>query len=800
MKNLLTSTALGSSLLASASFADFTAAGTDYSLALAAQQEWTEDRANEFVSTPNSFACIISNSRPDILPNSDREVLIDEAACGLEDEDVTAGGVTYARAKVSSSRASNSTPQEVTSWFNTKSGDRYIADTILRSSAADVAPFGSWYFSFIKQYSEGDDETFTAVDTPEYGFVDINETDDGDVEILVAQSFSFQENANLLFEGETLAKVLFVEGSTQNTKFYGSSEEIGYLNGVNMFGDSTKLAGATNSTHYYRVSLDEDDGSIVAGSEACFAKDDKFQTTHRVKLFDPDTGAEIKLSGGFGFTTEGGGMGYLGHWGVWIDGGETLFSPDATELSITDDDGNEYTLKWAPGKLEQMSFTEEALSTGDEFRMWYENAGGDVTAVWNGSGFDLTAEDGSDAGTITETDWARWLWSDVKRQSVIWDGGDTVEMVRNDKVTFSATFDDVASTKFYGRWAWAEHTDASNLPYSWDAFSNEGSAIYWDDGQDGSRNTYFFTGSEPAAGLEPHTLYMDNGDDSLTTEDSAVRFDFGVNDSQTEVSIYSGGTEELEDGLSDWPASNLQLVLASQVDAGATENCDLNGDLSGCDLYSWQFGAMPWDQDKAAYDADGEAVELDQPKIFEVTYDSDDDRNGDVTLDIATNSNYNPIRGCSSEGSGEDAYELCSDVSPSDYDGVKFLLEFDGGNLHGAPGVEACADPTCSSDSYQWISLANFRDGTILTDTEGDEYAVLATEIGTTFLSTDLEDCDGIDFETLDELGLSDDDLPELSRTSTEYPLPSSEWADAPADEDLVCTVVHGDASDCTDS
>jgi len=47
-----------------------------------------------------------------------------------------------------SSRASNNSAQEVTSWFNAQGGMRYIADVTLKQSAETLAPFGEWYFSF----------------------------------------------------------------------------------------------------------------------------------------------------------------------------------------------------------------------------------------------------------------------------------------------------------------------------------------------------------------------------------------------------------------------------------------------------------------------------------------------------------------------------------------------------------------------------------------------------------------------------------------------------------------------------
>ena len=52
----------------------------------------------------------------------------------------------------------------------------------------------------------------------------------------------------------------------------------------------------------------------------------------------------------------------------------------------------------------------------------------------------------------------------------------------------------------------------------------------YDNGTAAGAKTYFLTGTTPGGSLEPNTLYLDNGDGSLTTDDAAVRFDFGLNE------------------------------------------------------------------------------------------------------------------------------------------------------------------------------------------------------------------------------------------------------------------------------
>jgi hypothetical protein len=82
MKNFFyLATSVSAISIACAAHADFDDSGTDYSVALAAQEKWAEDAANQFISMPNSFACIIANSGAEVNANGNWTSLIDEVAC-----------------------------------------------------------------------------------------------------------------------------------------------------------------------------------------------------------------------------------------------------------------------------------------------------------------------------------------------------------------------------------------------------------------------------------------------------------------------------------------------------------------------------------------------------------------------------------------------------------------------------------------------------------------------------------------------------------------------------------------------
>ena len=507
-KNLLITASVSLLSIGSLAQAQFNASSTEYSNALASQDKWSEDMANEFVSMPNSFACIISNSGGDANPNAEWTALIDEAACGLAEPDPQ-GATVYSSSAMKSSRASNESSQEVTAWFNAQGGARYIADVTLKRGAGALPPFGEWYFSFYKagKLSGGTWTTYTKDTSTDYGYVDISPSGN-DIAILVATEMNMEETMNIgfgarpyLIDDDTYAKVLFVGGSSDNTKFVGSSNNVltDKATGVDTgAGDGySMVAGATNATHYFRQNLDAS-GNLVPGTDACFDRTSKYRTGHQSSLYNATTGEKVELSGGFGFVKADGTRGYLGSWGVWIDGGETNFTPSGNSIAIKNDDGVDYSIKWAPGKMNQSSYTEQTLADGDQFRLGYN--GQDAIATWdNGnSRFLVTNTNGDSLATFTGNQGNKYMRSEVKRADVVWVNGTTYKMRKNTDITFSSAITGVASTKFYSRdSSGMPHTKASALPYTLSAYNAAGNNLwddlYWDNATDNSAKTYFLT-------------------------------------------------------------------------------------------------------------------------------------------------------------------------------------------------------------------------------------------------------------------------------------------------------------------
>jgi hypothetical protein len=275
---------------------------------------------------------------------------------------------------------------------------------------------------------------------------------------------------------------------------------------------------------------------------------------------------------------------------------------------------------------------------------------------------------------------------------------------------------------------------------------------------------------------------LDNGDDALTTADKPVRFDFSINDKQEKTTNYSdSATADYSIDQAKDPFGRIDLYLASEASGASPTN------------YVWEFSAPNWAHSTTAYNADGTVVALDDPLIINYTYVATDDRNNGMSMTIVSEDDNNPLLGCTvSSGTS-----TCSNVQASSYAGVKFQLEYDGMRVNGMPGLEACNAADCSGDSY-YMQLVNLKDGTQLTDSKGDTYAFLGHAVSSVFKEAagGVTDCSAIDFTTLAELGIAASDIPStIDSASTDYPLPSSAWTDAPTASK--CTVTMGDTSGC---
>jgi hypothetical protein len=120
-------------------------AGTDYTTA--SSGSWIEDASKQALNMVNAFVCIIKNSNGDSRPNGTWRILIDEVACGLNEED----SVAWADQIAVSTRASNDSDQEVISYFSSADGSKYVATTTLNENSTSdygLTMLFKWYAAF----------------------------------------------------------------------------------------------------------------------------------------------------------------------------------------------------------------------------------------------------------------------------------------------------------------------------------------------------------------------------------------------------------------------------------------------------------------------------------------------------------------------------------------------------------------------------------------------------------------------------------------------------------------------------
>jgi hypothetical protein len=814
MNTLKFSLATGAlSLMASSAVAlDCTAAAnssSDYCLAVASQESWTEDSANDFIQGANSFACVIANSAPGTNANRTYLALISEEACGLNepDPDAKSSATVYTPGYTVSSWAGEGLTQEVVTYFDSiVSGNRYIANVNLRKTSETLAPFGSWYFSYYMAGGVVDEdaevleyEYYTPSEGGDYGYVDIAESG-SDVTIVSTQYVDDGEDdfcgAGSIYE--MASKTKYVGGSADNTLFIGKVRQ----NCVLQSRDETfYTAGQTTADLYFKLSLDSD-GTALGGQ--CLDRNAEWNVAHDLQLYST-TGEKQELDGGFGFSLADGARGYMGNWGAWIESADIQFSPSSSSIDITAETGTATKLVWSPGRLRTQTAEQTDLTDGEIFNTWINARQDSYYIQWDADNETFVYDDdGTTEQYMPEGE--IWMWSSSKQSSVVYtpadegeDASTTIKVMVESNKTFDSTLASATSTKFKGRWS-GNHGDLDALPYTYADWSDQGYELSNDGGN--TRNTYHYTGTTPGGTFEPYTLYLDDGNGELSANDKPVRFDFAVNEKKTKHLDFTTNLTGSYTALDAWPAEGLDLILASEDVAG--ETCDTaSNDVSGCTRYLWNFGAFSWDNDTAAVDTDGAFVTIEEPIRLTMTFDVTDDRNEGQTMTFSTKDLYNTaLPGCVSRTNDDgDAYKLCTDVDVSLLEGDKINLEFDGNQVHGRPGVHVCNAADCSTDSGYWTFAANPKDGTTVTDTEGTEYLLAAGGISKAYATATAGACDTaeISFDALTDanfaFGIAD--IPELSTSSTDYPLPSQSWSDKPADSALECTVTMGDATNC---
>lgn len=806
--------------LPSQGMTQFAGAGTDYTKA--ASETWTEDAMNDFLAMANSFACMSKNSRVDLLPNASYESLISEVQCGLNE--LNAQGTnrdTLSRSVITSSRASNTSTQEGTNWFDSSGGPKFIANMQFKKDPTTFGPYGEWYISYLM--AKGGNTNYTTANSPAFGFVDVRPGTGSSIVITSADRSRQGGSEDLIQRSKISYSDTTLNAATLLGEYKGKDES---NNAVDIV-----VAGRTSETNYFRITMTTSGGSTTKVSQ-CLKRDQTWSNVYKYDVYNKSSGAKLALAGSFGFETAADTRGFYDHNGAWFDSSFVFNKSSNKTVAVTDNDsGTAYTLKWAPGELSARSVVTEALDSGiniyERNGMYVRLIGSTKTATYHSSLAGASASPasgqytdpwgGSIGATVTKTDidgsgndHLGWMHDMTKRSMVYWAGGATVDVQIRTPKSFDAT---LLAANFT---ALTQDGDrgVKNMPADldlWASGDNQASRDYIAGSSGGTANgaAFFFTGLNPtgvANGLLPRTLYIDTatGSGSVTGPDSldkAVMYNFAVNQR-------TGNFEDFSD--------NSAAAFSSKAADDEWPSYDIDLKDSGGTKYRWEFGAYPWDNSIAAIKADGTVKPVDQPVMLKYTHTTAGDVNQAQDTNgltyFANNSNYFPDKSGLCTVLASNHYSCVA--KPSSFDGKTFMLEYNGSHLHGLPEQFATYSDGGSKGSY--LKIVNPVDGSVLVGPDGTEYVLKAREVGKSFVpapssvynpaspayyAADVSsalDCDDLSFDELSDLGSgwAASDLPDVNDTTT-YPHTTKTWADLPAASTLKCTVTMGKATGC---
>ena len=788
IKSLLGTASLAALISTSAIAQTYTApAGSDY--ANHTTEVYTEDAMNEFLSMANSFACIQKNARGDLaaLANSTWEASINEVDCGLAQANEQGAGNGMARAVMMSSRASSTSPQETTAWFDSSGGGKFVSSMNITKSPADFAPYGAWYVSYRMaknplnagtntEFSFADQPQSTASGgTPVIGMVDISNPSGTKVLIQSAE----RSQGGGTDHNETIQSKIEYTDSTLN-----SATMLGKFGGKDDGGTSLTriIAGRTSDSHYYRVGINSANGNVT--STACLLRGAKWSSVNRYDVFNKVTGKKVSLDGAFGFEYGAAGAekrGWFDLNGAWFDKGAFAFNDSTNKtLAVKNQEETDFTLTWAPGNLYKKTAVTETLTTGDyEFTAhvpngdrvtakivvgsgaailtYYDSAGNAVTDPWDdgnragGRGFSWgnTIEGSDMVGGAATGGWKSgyehmgWMYSEEKRQNIYWNGNLTITVDVQTSVSDNATL--LAANHTFLVQDGSEGILAAKMPVNltaWEALNPgtgrgyiNGKTIADDGNKTSDAATFYFTGLAPTgfAGIMPRTLYIDTNDNGPDNTDMPVMFDFARHEQASTFedfanSKFTNTGSKWGYNDSDTPQKNPNGWNWPQSEL----NLRTASGVTPVVNYRWNFGANGWDQSVVALTAAGVVKPLDQPLMLTYEHTTAKDLNtiaNDLTF-FANTQMHTPAPGlCIIQGGGP--LQNCT-VKADSFNGKKFVLEYNGSNLNGFPRQMSLFTPAGSAGNH--VALVNPKDGETLLGNDGVNYVLKATDIGTSFI------------------------------------------------------------------
>ena len=707
---------MSSVLFFSLSHAAFNDVGTAYSNT--GTEKFVQDTAGDGLTMINAFVCIVQNSNAGTRPNATWRVLVDEIKCGLKQAgDGDSGALSLADATLVSTRATSGSNQEVTAYFASTSGSNYITDMVFNASGTSA--FG--LTMDFRWYQASDNTTPVDQATMSNGWSDISVSDndsDGNLDTIIGHtewspSDNFRSGTHAVSYGPSNNVTAFVSSNMDNED-----------------GNKVFYRGITSSTNYRRFKYN---AAEVLVADKCYDRSKQWANTHAYGLFDNVTGAEIAVSGSFGFTySSGAKRGYMGHWGAWLEGGSSDYPAGSSTVAITQENtAAAMTLNSASGRLTKITKSSVTLVDGERFKIWdgagetdvyYRSSCGTGNFSTSATSCSVYTFGGSHYNSGAQVSAGDWLYSEMARAEIVVQSGTQALMFKRTNVTPSTTSPNIASDLALTCVGWcpkAKPTKANfeASPRVVDGFCQApfGSGK---NGPSASGCTYTFKKLTDATapmtmykGSDPVVPYNNAGTAELTEGDAGYNYHIG------------GGRYIF--------TSDISGTCAANPDPSATNNiwnCT-NGVLQ------WESGINRWNKMYyAKYTDNSSIVTIDQPTALTYTFATADDQNTDFTS--ASPFNFTWKKRSQSAGVYARGFDNVSATDyPSQYDNKTFNLEYEGsGQLRGFPEKKTEND---------WLRLVNPVSGTqvVNADNASKGYVLKALETGMMFNEVAASNC-----------------------------------------------------------
>ncbi|MFK7739770.1 MAG: hypothetical protein AB8H80_05555 [Planctomycetota bacterium] len=391
---------------------------------------WIRDSSMEPLETVNSILDQLRQTRYWEQTNEGayKALVSDESSGGGGERGNSA--VEYATWTVTSTRASNDSPQIVSFWLEQEDtmGDPtpsliYGRLTVSEESS-DEQPLGQFTLYFKNLVAT---EPSTSTDTNFEGYLRTIERTDGQSEVEFFMSHGDVDGSVALNEYAIRDRVHVIgDPTTDSGRAY--TESVFKGNEGTEFTEANEWQIEFNQDYLAR--RDVQNGNALAVLD----RSDFTTRVYSYAVYDDTTEARIEQQGGFPVETADGDSGWAGFYGIWFPEGVELTAGQTLQRrSFVDNSTTPYTVFLAPGRLEKR--TRSTVTFGDildeELEYFDPVTGDDTRIAWDGTNMVKTAtRDGSNWQAVDPPESisdnfvpGTWLsaWSQARGQiEIVW--------------------------------------------------------------------------------------------------------------------------------------------------------------------------------------------------------------------------------------------------------------------------------------------------------------------------------------------------------------------------------------------